>query len=148
MFDGGSEIWEPSPKYLETPKHQNLAQCLENFATWSLISPVGMYFVIYGNLHISCKFTVNLQYLFYVNLHDSLHLCILTITCRNIIESRAILLIPLEMVHVVLLQSTQINLPYLDHLTVAKGFEWCVKVQFLEFGGHGPLSPLHTPLNW
>ena len=39
----------------------------------------GMYFVIYGNLHISRKFAVNLQYLFYVNLHDNLHLCILII---------------------------------------------------------------------
>jgi len=37
-------------------------------------------------------------------------------------------------------RSSWLNLPHLDHLTVAKVL--CVKVQFLEFGGHGPLSPL------
>jgi len=85
------------------------------------------YFAIYGILHISCKFTINLQYLFYVNLHDNLHLCILAVTCTNIIESRAILLIPLEWYTLFYYrapksQPSWLNLLYLDHLTVAKDF--------------------------
>jgi len=38
---------------------------------------------IYGNLHITCKFTINLQHLFYVNLQHNLHLFILTIMYRK-----------------------------------------------------------------